>query len=42
MPFKGFTIMSQLLEFVLLASAENPNIRLLCHRFSISPAMGYK
>jgi transposase InsO family protein len=42
MPFKEFTTMSLRLEFVLLASAENANIRLLCRRFSISPTTGYK
>src|SRR5689334_8280169 len=42
MPFKEFTTMSQRLEFVLLASAENANLRLLCRRFSISPTTGYK
>ena len=42
MPFKEFTTMSQRLEFVLLASAEDANIRLLCRRFSISPTTGYK
>lgn len=42
MPFKEITAMSLRLEFVLLASAENANIRLLCRRFSISPTTGYK
>lgn len=42
MPFKEFTTMSQRLEFVLLASADNANIRLLCRRFCISPTTGYK
>lgn len=42
MPFKESTTMSQRLEFVLLASAENANIRPLCRRFSINPTTGYK
>jgi transposase-like protein len=42
MPFKEFTTMSQRFEFVLLASAKDANIRLLCRRFSISPTTGYK
>ena len=42
MPWKEVSIMSQRLEFVTLASAENANIRHLCHCFGISAATAYK
>src|SRR5215475_15625531 len=42
MPWKESSIMSQRQEFVMLASAENANIRQLCRRFGISPTTGYK
>jgi transposase-like protein len=42
MPFKKSTTMSLRLEFVLLSSADNANIRFLCRRFSISPTTGCK
>jgi transposase InsO family protein len=42
MPWKESSIMSQRQEFVMLASAENANIRQLCRRFGISPTAGYK
>ena len=42
MPWKEVSIMSQRLEFVTLATAENANIRHLCRSFNISPATAYK
>jgi transposase len=42
MPWKESSIVSQRQEFVMLASAENANIRQLCRRFGISPTAGYK
>jgi transposase InsO family protein len=41
MPWKS-SIMSQRQEFVMLAIAENVNLRQLCRRFSVSPTTGYK
>ena len=42
MPWKESSIMSQRQEFVMLASANNANIRQLCRRFGISPTTAYK
>lgn len=42
MPWKEVSTMSQRLEFVTLASAEQANIRHLCRSFAISPTTGYK
>jgi transposase InsO family protein len=42
MPWKEVSIMSQRLEFVTLATAENANIRHLCRCFGISPGTAYK
>lgn len=42
MPWKEVSSMSQRLEFVTFASAEEANIRELCRRFNISPNTGYK
>jgi transposase InsO family protein len=42
MPWKEFSIMSQRLEFVTLATAENANLRHLCRCFGISPRTAYK
>ena len=42
MPWKEFSIMSQRLEFVTLATAENANIRRLCECFGISSGTAYK
>jgi transposase InsO family protein len=42
MPWKEVSIMSQRLEFVALATAENANIRHLCRSFAISSATAYK
>ena len=42
MPWKEVSIMSQRLEFVTLAAAENANIRHLCRCFDISSATAYK
>ena len=42
MPWKEVSIMSQRLEFVTLATAENANIRHLCRCFGISSATAYK
>lgn len=42
MPWKVMNAMSERHEFVLLASQVDSNIRLLCRRFGISPATGYK
>ena len=42
MPWKEVSIMSQRLEFVTLATAENANIRHLCRCFGISPSTAYK
>jgi len=42
MPWKEVSIMSQRLEFVTLATAENANVRLLCRCFGISPGTAYK
>ncbi len=42
MPWRVSSTMSQRLEFILLASKPNSNIRLLCRRFGISSATAYK
>ncbi|HEV7683956.1 MAG TPA: IS481 family transposase [Pyrinomonadaceae bacterium] len=42
MSWKEVSIMSQRLEFVTLATAENANLRLLCRSFNITPATAYK
>ena len=42
MPWKESTCMSERHEFVLLASAPEANVSLLCRRFSISRKTGYK
>ena len=42
MPWKEVSIMSQRLEFVTLATAENANLRHLCRCFGISPGTAYK
>lgn len=42
MPWKEVSIMSQRLEFVCLATAENASIRHLCRSFGISSATAYK
>lgn len=42
MPWKEVSIMSQRLEFVSLASADNANIRHLCRCYGISSATAYK
>jgi transposase InsO family protein len=42
MPWKEVSVMSQRRDFVVLASAENANIRELCRRFNICPTTGYK
>jgi len=42
MPWKEVSTMSQRLEFVTLASAEQANRRHLCRSFGISPTTGYK
>src|SRR5688572_27731614 len=42
MPWKEVSIMSQRLEFVTFATAENANIRHLCRCFGISPNTAYK
>lgn len=42
MPWKEFSTMSQRLEFVTLATAENANIRHLCRCFGVSPRTAYK
>jgi transposase InsO family protein len=42
MPWKEVSIMSQRLEFVTLATAENANIRHLCRCFGISSGTAYK
>lgn len=42
MPWKEVSIMSQRLEFVTLATAENANLRHLCRCFGISPNTAYK
>ena len=42
MPWKEATTMSLRTEFVMLARAENANIRELCRRFGITPKTGYK
>jgi len=42
MPWKEVSIMSQRLEFVTLAAAENANIRHLCRCFDVSSATAYK
>jgi transposase InsO family protein len=41
MPWSEVTIMSQRLEFVILASQPDVNLRALCRRFGISPTTGY-
>jgi transposase InsO family protein len=41
-PFKEMTAMSELREFVGLASEPGANRRALCRRFGISPQTGYK
>src|SRR5215471_3818290 len=42
MPWKEVSTMSQRLEFVTLAAAENANIRHLCRCYGISPTTAYK
>jgi transposase InsO family protein len=42
MPWKEVSIMSQRLEFVMLATAENANLRHLCRCYGISSATAYK
>lgn len=42
MPWRISSAMSQRLEFVLLASQAQANMRQLCHRFGISAPTGYK
>ncbi|WP_442892348.1 IS481 family transposase [Cedecea sp. VD23] len=42
MPWDARDTMSLRSEFVLLASQDGANIRLLCRRYGISPATGYK
>jgi transposase InsO family protein len=42
MPWKPRTIMSERLEFIQFAVADNANIRDLCRRYGISPKTGYK
>jgi transposase InsO family protein len=42
MPWKEVSIMSERLEFVTLATAENANIRHLCECFGISSGTAYK
>ena len=42
MAWKEVSIMSQRLEFVTFAIAENANLRRLCRRFDISPNTAYK
>jgi transposase InsO family protein len=42
MPWMEASRMSQRQEFVLLAQAEQANMRQLCRRFGISPVTGYK
>jgi transposase InsO family protein len=42
MPWREVSIMSERLEFVTLATAENANIRHLCRCFGISPGTAYK
>ena len=42
MPWREVSIMSERIEFVALATAENANLRHLCRRFGISPNTAYK
>ena len=42
MPWQEASIVSQRLEFVVLASVEGANVRRLCRRFRISAPTGYK
>ncbi len=42
MPFKSTTVMSQRLEFVLLAQQEKSNISDICRKFEITRKTGYK
>lgn len=42
MPWKESSLMSTRLEFVLLAGAENANVRALCRTYGISAKTGYK
>ncbi len=42
MPFHEVSRMVSKLEFVRLGSAEGANVRLLCRRFGVAPATGYK
>ncbi len=42
MPFHEVSRMVSKLEFVRLASVEGANVRLLCRRFGVAPATGYK
>jgi len=42
MPWKAITIMSQRMEFVMLAQQESNNFSRLCRRFGISRKTGYK
>lgn len=42
MPFREVSRMDERVEFVMLALAEDVNMRGLCRRFGISPTTGYK
>lgn len=42
MPWREASIMSERIEFITLATAENANLRRLCNRFGISPNTAYK
>lgn len=42
MPFKELSIMSQRIEFCMLASKPGSNMSELCHRFNITRRTGYK
>jgi Homeodomain-like domain len=42
MAWKDVSVMSQRLEFVVLASADGANVSELCRRFGVSRKTGYK
>ena len=42
MPWKETSAMDQRREFVLMATADGANVRLLCRRFGIWPSTAYK
>ena len=42
MAWKDVSVMSERLEFVVLASAEGANVSELCRRFGVSRKTGYK